>query len=369
MTFSLFILGTRGIPAQHGGFETFADELALYLSKRDWNVNVYCQIDNANSSPLEQYHDINLINIKTKNDSALNTMVFDLKASIDAMNKSGILLTLGYNTAIFNIFNRIKGQTNIINMDGIEWHRAKWSKKAKAWFWLNEKLGSLIGNHLVADHPLIKRHLERNVKGDKITMIPYGSHAILYAPDACLANYDIEANGYSMIIARPEPENSILEIVKAFSSKKRNHRLMVLGNFSDSHSYHNAVKAAASDEVFFPGAIYDKDTLSALRFHSRLYIHGHTVGGTNPSLVEALGAGSAILAHDNGFNRWVADDAAIYFSDVSSCSNCFDQLLNDNSIVSSLKQNSRNRHTQHFTWEKILGEYEQLLLKHYPKEK
>lgn len=276
--------------------------------------------------------------------------------------------TSSCNTAIFNLLQRANRQVNIINMDGIEWRRNKWGPIAKTWFWLNERAGCWIGNHLVADHPRIKDHLATRISADKITMIPYGGDEVLSAEASLLAPYGIEPGGFSVIIARPEPENSFLEMVRAFSSKKRDHKLVVLGNFvPERNAFHKKVMNAASDEVIFPGAIYEAAVVQALRFHSRFYLHGHRVGGTNPSLVEALGAGCAVIAHDNHFNRWVAGPQAAYFKDEAECAALFDRLLTDNLAVQHMKEASRLRFYERFTWDQVLREYEALLSRWHPE--
>nr|WP_275426411.1 glycosyltransferase [Vibrio variabilis] len=174
----------------------------------------------------------------------------------------------------------------------------------------------------------------------------------------------MEPKKYSIIIARPEPENSILEVVKAFSNSKRNQKLVVLGNFTpDENPYHKQVLDSASDEVVFPGAIYDHDVVGALRFYSRYYVHGHQVGGTNPSLVEALGAGCAVLAHDNQFNQWVASDAAVYFSGQQALEQFFDTTYNNDDLVEEKKLNAKKQFKQRFIWNDILSQYESLLIK------
>lgn len=365
----IFILGTRGIPAQHGGFETFAENLSLFLTKRGWKVAVYCQEDNPD--PAESiWHGIHRIHIPTRIQGGLGTIIFDLKATLHALSQEGLFLTLGYNTAIFNVLQRIKGQTNVINMDGIEWRRDKWGVVARTWFWLNERIGCWVGNHLVADHPRIKDHLATRVSAGKITMIPYGGDEVLEADVSLLHPYNLEAGRYSIIIARPEPENSFLEMVRAFSSKHRDHKLVVLGNFDPSQNrYHRQVMNAASGEVVFPGAIYDAPIVQALRFYSRFYVHGHRVGGTNPSLVEALGAGCAVIAHDNHFNRWVAGDDAAYFANETACSMLFDELLLDDVRLETMRAASRREFQARFTWEHILSQYEALLTQWYPKSK
>lgn len=290
--------------------------------------------------------------------------------TLDALKRKGLFLLLGYNTASFNILQRLCRQTLLINMDGIEWKRQKWGVIAKTWFWLNERLGCWFGNHLVADHPRIKDHLATRVSADKITMIPYGGDEVLEADATLLQPYGLEPGRYSIIIARPEPENSFLEMVRAFSSKRRDHQLVVLGNFDPKqNAYHRQVMDAASDEVTFQGAIYEAPIVQALRFYARFYLHGHRVGGTNPSLVEALGAGCAVIAHDNHFNRWVAGDEAAYFADEAACSALFDELLVDDGRLEKMRAASRRELQARFTWEHILSQYEALLAEWYPKGK
>ena len=365
----LHILGIRGIPAQHGGFETFAEKLSLFLVSQGWKVTVYCQEEGDHPGKESVWQGIRRVHIPINRQGAAGTVIFDWKASLLAGSESGLFLTLGYNTAIFNIVQRIKGQTNIINMDGIEWRRDKWGAIAKTWFWLNERAGCWIGNHLVADHPKIKAHLATRVKENKITMIPYGGDEVLDADSALLKPYGVEAGNFSVIIARPEPENSFLEMVTAFSRVHRNHKLVVLGNFSPTNNpFHRQVMDAASDEVIFPGAIYEAPVVQALRYHSRFYLHGHRVGGTNPSLVEAMGAGCAVIAHDNHFNQWVAGPDAAYFKDESACAVLFDRLLTDDAAVLRMKEASKTRFSERFTWEKILREYEALLTQWYPNK-
>lgn len=368
MDYRLNILGIRGVPAQHGGFESFAEKLSLFLVEKGWKVTVYCQEDGEGAISESDWNGVHRIHIPVSRAGAAGTVIFDWKVTCHALSQDGLFLTLGYNTAVFNLLQRIKGQVNVINMDGIEWKRDKWGLIAKTWFWLNERAGCWIGNHLVADHPKIKAHLETRVSFSKITMIPYGSDEVTEADAGLLAAYGVEPGQFSVIIARPEPENSFLEMVRAFSRKPRQHKLVVLGNFKpDSNSYHRDVMAAASDEVIFPGAIYEPAVVKALRFYASFYLHGHRVGGTNPSLVEALGAGCAVIAHDNHFNRWVAEDGAAYFRDEDECASLFESLLNDTERQSVMKAASRKRFSARFTWQQVLKEYEELLLSWYPE--
>lgn len=358
----LQVLGIRGVPAAHGGFETFAERFVLYLRDKGWDVLVYCQEEGAGPTWVDTWEGIQRVHIPVSGDGPGSTVAFDWKSvALATRDKSRMALTLGYNTAVFCARLRLAGIPNIINMDGIEWHRQKWGVVAKIWFWLNDWAGCWLGNHLVADHPEIKHHLETRVRGEKITMIPYGADSVTDADTSLLEPYGLTPGNYAILIARAEPENSILEVVSAWSRCPRGVKLVVLGKYENSHAYQHVVQAAASSEVLFPGAIYDKAVVQALRFHALFYVHGHRVGGTNPSLVEALGAGNAVLAHDNKFNRWVAGPEACYFTDEDDCAKALGDLLATPDAIRRMSVASRRRHDAEFTWPKVLREYEVLM--------
>jgi glycosyltransferase involved in cell wall biosynthesis len=181
-----------------------------------------------------------------------------------------------------------------------------------------------------------------------------------------LSRLALSSGGYATLIARPEPENSILEIVEAWSARRRGLLLAVLGRYDDGDAYHRRVRAAAGPEVRFLGAIYDRALVPQLRAHGSLYLHGHQVGGTNPSLVEALGAGNAVLAHDNRFNRWVAGPGAGYFRDAVSLDALLTSVLVDPARLAAMAEASRKRHAQAFTQLGVLGQHAALLQRWLP---
>jgi len=366
MTKTLRILGTRGVPAAHGGFETFAEHLALYLVERGWRVIVYCQEDGTGPVFEDTWRGVERVRMPVDAPGPKGTILFDWQATRHAAKHRDLCLTLGYNTAVFCTLLRLKGVPNLINMDGIEWSRAKWGGVAKTWFWMNDWAGCWLGNHLVADHPEIKHHLSTRVNANKVTTIAYGADPLRDMPTGPVHGLGLEPGRYLTLVARPEPENSILEVVQGFSRAPRGVTLTVLGNYSADNAYHRAVKEAASPEVKFVGAIYDKPTVQSLRFHSMAYVHGHQVGGTNPSLVEALGAGNAVIAHDNRFNRWVAGPQAGYFSGADGFATTLDAVLKDPARLAAMQQASRSRFEECFTWNHILAQYEQLLLQWLP---
>lgn len=357
------ILGTRGIPARHGGFETFAEDLALFLVERAWDVTVYCQEDGEGRPWQETWRGARLVKIPVSRAGAAGTVIFDWVSVKLAADEPGVTLTLGYNTALFCSRYRLRRMKNLINMDGIEWRRSKYGLPQRGWLFVNEIAGAWLGDHLVADHPEIKRHLTRWTSANRITTIPYGSRPIRSIDPGQLTPLGLTPQGFALVIARPEPENSLLPIVRAFARTPRGIKLVVLGDYQPSRNpYHAAVKSAAGPETVFPGAIYDKETVAALRTFARLYVHGHTVGGTNPSLVEALAATSPVLAHDNPFNRWVAGEKARYFSDEDSCALALDELLTRPDSLSAMAEASRRRYEEAFTLDRCLEDYERLLL-------
>jgi len=329
-------------------------------------VTVYCQVPEEEAAREDVWNGIRRVLIPAGKTS-IGTMHFDWKAIQHSLHEEGVVLTLGYNTGIFNLRYRFSGMTNIMNMDGIEWKREKWSLPARVWFWFNEWAGALVAHHLVADHPEIGQHLNRHTAKKKITVIPYGADPVTSAPINLIQKYDLSLKRYHLLIARPEPENSILEIVQGYSFRQRGMPLVILGEYSrEGTRYQNEVLEAAGPEIVFLGAIFNREIVRALRFHARAYFHGHRVGGTNPSLVESLGAGNAVIAHDNRFTRWVAGEGARYFRSSHDIDEILKSLAADPAQLFAMEEASRKRYQESFTQDKILSAYEKLLLEFAP---
>lgn len=358
---SLLILGTRGIPAAHGGFETFAEKLALFLADRGWRVGVYCQEEVpavTRRFRSETWQGVELIHTQVASTGPRATLEFDWHCVRDAASRQAVSLVLGYNGALFLPYLRLAGRKILTNMDGIEWRRPKWPLPVRGWFWLNEWIAAWTSHRLVADHPVIADHLATRRPRSATATIPYGGVPIESASAEPLAAYGLDSDRYLISIARIEPDNSILDLVEAFSRKPRGMKLVVLGTFNDANAYHRRVKAAAGPEVIMPGAIYDPRTVQALRFHARGYMHGHTVGGTNPSLVEALWAGNPVIAHDNPYNRWTAGEAGLFFRDAASCEAAIESLLGDDALAARLAEAAQARARKAFDWTMVLEAYE-----------
>jgi glycosyltransferase involved in cell wall biosynthesis len=358
------ILGTHGVPAQYGGFETAAEQVGLFLAKAGWRVVVYCQEQGRGSVREDVWNGLERVIIPIQTEGWRGTSLFDLKSILHASRHRDICLTFGYNTAVFNTIQRAKGIPLVINMDGIEWSRARWGFARQAILYVNERIACVVGNELIADHPEIEVYLATRAPRRKLSMITYGANAVTEAPADAVTTLGLEPGRFLSMICRPIPENSVRELVAGFSSRPRGVRLAVLGAVdAATDPYHAEVVASASDEVDFLGAVYDPEVVAALRFHSLAYLHGHTVGGTNPSLVEAMGAGNPVLAHDNPYNRWTAGpNAARYFSTVSDVDAAVTELLADAELLARMGAASRARYEEEFTWDRVAGQYEQLLL-------
>ncbi|MGC3953806.1 MAG: DUF1972 domain-containing protein [Propionicimonas sp.] len=362
------ILGTHGVPANYGGFETAAEKVGLHLLSEGWRVIVYCQVEGTGEITYDQWRGLERVNVPVNLPGWRGTSLFDLKCVRHASRFDDLCLVFGYNTGIFNTWQRLKKIPMVINMDGIEWSRARWGFARQAILYINERFSALAGNHLIADHPEIEKYLWTRAPKRKVTMIAYGADEVTEANEAPVRELGLEPGGYLTMICRPIPENSILEIVQGFSSRPRDHKLVILGNYDpQTDDYHRQVVEAASDDVVFAGAIFDPEVVQPLRFHSALYLHGHTVGGTNPSLVEALGAGNPVLAHDNPYNRWTAGPEQAYFATAEDVAARLDEILTSPDRLARMSAAARARYHAGLTWQQIGEEYRLLLDRYLPK--
>jgi len=359
------MLGTHGIPGNYGGFETAAENIAKFLVRRGWRVIVYCQAKGTGPVVEDTWEGVERVTIPVDLPGWRGTSRFDWISIRHACQFDDVCLTFGYNTGMYNFWQRLKGIPNIINMDGLEWQRKRWGFAKQAILYINERFAAAYGNMLIADHPDLNIYLQTRASAKKITTITYGADPVSETPSQdILTELGLEQNRYLTLIARPIPENSILEIVRGFSAGKRGVKLVILGKYDGaSDPYHQAVLDAASDEVEFVGPIYG-ERIVPIRYYSLAYVHGHTVGGTNPSLVEALATGNPVIAHNNNYNRWVAQDAAVYFNDESEISDLFATLIENCTLREKLSENALKRFNEEFTWDHVAGQYESVLLKY-----
>jgi glycosyltransferase involved in cell wall biosynthesis len=272
---------------------------------------------------------------------------------------------LGYGAAWACWWPRVFGVPVWINVDGLEWARSKWGWGARTYLRCMEWMSTKVATRLIADAEAIaQRFRQKYPSGAPTSFIAYGAELVpAEATDpSVLAAWGLQAHRYMLVVARPEPENHILEIVQGYLLHGGDWPLVVVGEVSGATSYQRQLKALASERVRFVGGIYDTAQLQSLRVHAACYLHGHSVGGTNPSLLEALACGNWVIAHDNPYNREVARDAAEYFRTPEQLARSLDELFRHGAARQALRaQRARAVVSEHYTWEGISDAYEALM--------
>lgn len=351
------ILGTRGIPNHYGGFEQCAEYLALGLTKRGFDVSVY----NSHNHPYKKptWNGVKIIYCYDPEYKwgTIGQFIYDLNCILDLRKrKPDIILQLGYTSS--SIWGSLlpKGSIVTTNMDGLEWKRTKYSEYVKRFLRHAEKLGVKYSDHLISDSIGIQEYLKSKYDAAS-TYIPYGANAFNNPEQAALAPYNVQPYNYDMIIARLEPENSIEIILDGVVAANTGRTMLVVGKHATEYGSYLKNKFAHFKSIVFVGGIYNIDILNNLRYYSNIYFHGHTVGGTNPSLLEAMASHSFICANDNNFNRFILQDDAVYFTNANDVSEC---LLKQNSRSDDNRlkiSNNVEKVRNIYSWETITQQY------------
>ncbi|MFL5772390.1 MAG: DUF1972 domain-containing protein [Flavisolibacter sp.] len=354
------ILGCRGIPNAYGGFEQFAEYLSAALVERGHDVWVY----NSHKHPYQYnvwkgVHIVHCIDWEYRLGAA-GQFVYDYNCLTDARKRNfDVLLQLGYTSNSIWYMRWPKNSINLVNMDGLEWKRTQYNKMTRRFIKFAEALAAKHGDHLIADSLGIQNYLKEEYKKPS-TYIPYGSYVFEPGDTAPLSTYNLKPNQYFLVIARMEPENNIEMLVQGYVESTKKYPLVIVSNAENDFGRYLR-KKYKDEKIVYPGAIFHQPTINCLRSYSALYFHGHSVGGTNPSLLEAMGCYCHIAAHDNVFNKAILGDEAYYFSDAAGVA----ALLNkddDAAIVSYRKNKNAEKVKTLYDWKKIIDDYEKLFL-------
>ena len=353
----IFLSGTNGLPGRYGGW----DNLLTYLSQKlSLKYNVICHTSKKDSDfNYKKYAGSDIFYIPLSA-NGFESIIFDLICMIHSKLESGICILMGCSGGIFVPIFRLLGLKIILNPDGAEWERGKWSKPIKLFLYVSFYIAVFSANYVVADHPLILEKVSK-IKRKNCFYIPYGGDNALkisFEKTKQILGNKIEPQNYLFSVCRIEPENNVHLCLELAS--KINYKLVFIGNWSNSNygkklkeKYHNY------ENIFLLDPIYDATTLGSFRSNAKIYFHGHTVGGTNPSLVEAMSLGLNIIAHDNGFNRFTTGNLAHYFSDLSSLKKAFKFAIKNNSAATKIEELAKKR----YLWKDIVNDYEKIVEK------
>ena len=293
------IIGTRGIPNHYGGFEQFAEYLAVYLVKHNCEVYVY----NSSNHPYKEktFNGVNIIHCNDPENKVgtVGQFIYDLNCILDTRKKDlDVILQLGYTSSSIWSFVFPKKPLIITNMDGLEWKRSKYNFLVKQFLKFAERLAAKYSDFLVADSEGIKKYIDKKYQKDS-KFIAYGCEVVSDVDESILKKYHVEKYGYNMLIARMEPENNVETILDGVVLSDSKTPFLVIGDYTiNNFGQRIKEKFSNNSQIIFLGSIYNNYELNVLRFFCNFYFHGHSVGGTNPSLLEAMGSSNFIIAHN-----------------------------------------------------------------------
>ena len=378
----VFIIGSRGLPAQYGGFETFVDQLVSHQVSPDIQYHVACLSNNQAYQHFD-FKGVDCFTIKAPRLGPARVIAYDMMAinyALKHIKKQGIEQpifyvlgnTIGAFVAPFARKIHKMGGRFYINPDGLEWKRAKWAKPIQAYLKYSEKIMTRHADLVISDNPGIESYIKEAYPWSKTTYIAYGtdlSSTSLNSQDNKVREFyqkwQTQEKNYYLILGRFVPENNYETAIREFMASSTKRDLVIICN-QEGNPYFEELRARTGFDqdprVKFVGTVYDQDLLKYIRKEAFAYIHGHEVGGTNPGLLEALAQTDLNLVLGVSFNQTVAKDSAHYWTkETGNLAHLIDRVdsLED---VSEWGQRAKANMKQNFTWEKIVGEYEELFL-------
>jgi glycosyltransferase involved in cell wall biosynthesis len=350
------ILGTRGIPAAYGGFETFAEELSVRLARRGHEVAVYCRTPH----PEPVWRGVRLRYIPPVRHKYLETVAHTFLSTLDLMRRPPeVALYCNGANALFTPLARRAGARVALNVDGLERKRKKWNALARLWYHISEGLSTFCPDVIVTDAREIQRYYRENY-GAKSVFIPYGAETGKVSSRAVLDELGLEPGGYFLYVTRFEPENNPLLVRRAFERVETDLRLVLVGDAPYAEDYIRQVKDTRDPRILFPGAIYG-DGYRELQSHCFAYIHATEVGGTHPALIEAMGRGALVLYLRTPENEEVAGGAGLPFEDEETLAARIREALGmPEAGRERLGRAAMRRVEQHYSWEAVTDAYERL---------
>lgn len=354
------ILGTRGIPASYGGFETFAEHLARRLVLRGHDVTVYCRAHYVSPRQLE-YHGVKLKVLPTIRHKYFDTVIHTFLSTIHAVSgRFDAALICNCANAPFAPILRLTGTPVAINVDGLEHKRKKWGLLGRRYYRFAEYLSTLLPNEIVTDAQVIQDYylVRHNAPS---TMIAYGSEIERRPDREAVRKWRVEPNRYVLYVSRLEPENNAHLVIEAFKKVRTAYRLLIVGDAPYAEQYISSLKARARGDkrIIFTGFVFGQD-YRALQQNAYCYVHATEVGGTHPALLEAMGYGNCVLTLATPENIEVVGEAGIPYIDEFDLAEKLQRALRDGSLVHAYRHRAQQRVQTHYDWDRVVDQYEQL---------
>ena len=353
----LAIIGTNGLPGRYGGWDQLLNHLTNSLSS-NYEIIVYTSSYNAVKG-LKEYNGAKLKIIPLKA-NGFQSVLYDGVSMVHAGANYDILLILGTSGCIFLPLIRLFRKKIILNPDGAEWKRGKWNNFVKWFLKKSENFGIKYSDIVISDNKIIQNYIISEYEKDSV-LIEYGGDNARKVPlgEKASLKYNIVKENYAFKVCRIEPENNIDLILEAF--KDLNLKLILIGNWEFSEYGSKLRKSYLKyKHLLLLDPIYEQETLDELRSNCGIYVHGHSVGGTNPSLVEAMNLGLLCVTYDVDYNRETTENKSLYFKTVEDLKNVLNSFLTNNLKVDTVKSNMLEISKRRYTWQRIIDKYNSL---------
>jgi len=353
------ILGTRGIPANYGGFETFAEQLGTRLAARGHDITVYGRKHYSTTNELT-YNGVNLITLPTIRHKYFDTVIHTFLSVMHAApRKYDAILICNAANSIFAFIPRLFGTPTLVNVDGLERKRKKWNWIGQTYYLISEWLSTFLPTAIVTDAQVIQDYYATRYKKES-EMIAYGAEVARRAAPEKLLRFDLKPNRYVLYVSRLEPENNAHLVIEAYGQVKTDLPLVIVGGAPYAKEYIAELKSTKDPRVKFLGFVFGED-YRALQQNAYCYVHATEVGGTHPALIEAMGAGNCALTLNTPENLEVIGDAGIIYKSADDLAAYLQHVINDPTIIGEYRRRAMTRVIQFYNWEQITDQYEELL--------
>ncbi|MDZ7316702.1 MAG: glycosyltransferase [candidate division KSB1 bacterium] len=356
------VMGIRGIPANYGGFETFAEELSTRLVQRGHQVTVFGR-SNIIQYEGKFYRGVCIEILPTISHKYFDTVAHTFLCTLKSFfTHYDVVFICNSANALFSFIPRLMGKPVVLNVDGLEWKRQKWNFAGKLYYRISEWLATFLPNAIVSDAREVQRYYYRRFKKES-TFIPYGAPEGPVESKEILERLGLEPRQYVLYVSRMEPENNPHRVVRAFEKVRTDKKLVMVGDAPYNRAYIEALKQTADPRIIFTGYIFGQG-YRELQSNAYFYVQATEVGGTHPALVEAMGFGNCVLANDVPEHREVLQDAGIYFSptDDQDLAEKMQMLLDHPAVVEELRRKVARQVRDRYCWERITDQYEKLFM-------